>query len=320
MAKNIPHLQVLSTFTDKLDIIGDIHGCYFTLLDLLRKLGYQEIDGIWQHPGRLAVFIGDYIDRGLYTHQVLKLIKKMVENHKAIALLGNHEYNFVAINTYAPDGQPYRSLKKLKQHQATLKSIPQPQINFWVEWFKTLPFFIELEKIRIVHAAWDNGYVKFLSDHYPTLSLRDRMPQSLSRHSADFVAINYLLKGPELKNVEQLPIDSRYKEFSGLRIKWWEKFDHKPTLNDILVDPMPDIPAPEEFYSLYKPYPPDEKILFFGHYTLPGSPEILQKNLTCVDYSAYKKNKLVAYRYNGEPELNNSNFVWVEYNPGDVIL
>ncbi len=320
MEKNIPHLKVLSTFTDKLDIIGDIHGCYYTLVNLLEKLGYQQVDGVWQHPQRLAVFIGDYIDRGLYTLDVLKLIKKMVDNHKAIALLGNHEYNFVAINTFDENGQPYRSLKKLKQHQATLKSIPEEQISFWVEWFKTLPIFAELEKFRIVHAAWDNNYAKFLLDNYPTLSLQNRIPQSLIRQTFDFEAINYLLKGPELKNIEQLPIDSKYKEFSGLRIKWWEKFDHRPTLNDILVDPMPDIPAPQEFFRLYKPYPPGEKILFFGHYTLPGSPKILQKNLACVDFSAYKQNKLAAYRYNGEQELDNSNFVWVEYNPRDVVL
>lgn len=320
MAKNIHHLKALSTYTDKLDIIGDIHGCYFTLLDLLTRLGYREIDGVWQHPGRLAVFIGDYIDRGFYTYEVLKLIKKMVDSQKAVALLGNHEYNFVAINTFDQDNQPLRPTKKIRQHRSTFLSISETQIEFWVDWFKTLPFFIELDNLRIVHAAWDDNFIQYLNENYPTLSLQDKIPQSLKRKSHDFKAINYLLKGPELKNIDQLPIDGTYKQFSGLRIKWWEQFDHNPTLNDILVDPMPEIPAPEEFFQIYKPYPTSEKPLIFGHYTLPGTPEILQQNLACVDYSAYKKNILAAYRYNGEDQLINENFVWVDYNPKDIIL
>ncbi|MGZ4860451.1 MAG: AAA family ATPase, partial [Candidatus Angelobacter sp.] len=48
------------------DIIGDIHGCYDELLQLLDKLGYaKDENGTTQPPaGRKAVFVGDLVDRG----------------------------------------------------------------------------------------------------------------------------------------------------------------------------------------------------------------------------------------------------------------
>lgn len=49
------------------DVIGDIHGCYAELTELLRELGYEVAsDGVAVTPpdGRRAVFVGDYGDRG----------------------------------------------------------------------------------------------------------------------------------------------------------------------------------------------------------------------------------------------------------------
>ena len=46
------------------DIIGDIHGHADKLVRLLLQLGYKNIDGVYQHSDRKAVFVGDFIDRG----------------------------------------------------------------------------------------------------------------------------------------------------------------------------------------------------------------------------------------------------------------
>jgi hypothetical protein len=48
----------------KLDIIGDIHGRFQTLERLFKKLGYAGDRGVWKHEERVALFLGDYIDRG----------------------------------------------------------------------------------------------------------------------------------------------------------------------------------------------------------------------------------------------------------------
>ncbi|WP_053220347.1 bis(5'-nucleosyl)-tetraphosphatase PrpE [Virgibacillus senegalensis] len=76
----------------KLDIIGDIHGCFEELLQLFSELGYKMEDGLPVHPkGRLPVFIGDLTDRGPDSVSVVKLVYQMVQvHHSAKYVPGNH--------------------------------------------------------------------------------------------------------------------------------------------------------------------------------------------------------------------------------------
>lgn len=74
------------------DIIGDVHGCYDELVLLLEKLGYDIQDETVIPPkGRKAVFVGDLVDRGPKTPQVLKLVMGMVSAETAICVPGNHD-------------------------------------------------------------------------------------------------------------------------------------------------------------------------------------------------------------------------------------
>src|SRR5207248_3757892 len=82
------------------DIIGDVHGCCDELLALLRILGYVLPDGasaaeagaICHHPeGRKVVFVGDLVDRGPRTPDVLKLTMGMIEAGRALCVMGNHD-------------------------------------------------------------------------------------------------------------------------------------------------------------------------------------------------------------------------------------
>lgn len=75
-----------------LDIIGDVHGCYDELAELLTKLGYHHNAGTWSHPeGRKAVFAGDLVDRGPKTPEVLKLVMDMTATGNAYCVPGNHD-------------------------------------------------------------------------------------------------------------------------------------------------------------------------------------------------------------------------------------
>jgi protein phosphatase len=80
------------------DIIGDVHGCYAELAELLRELGYEiDTDGVTvtTPDGRQAVFVGDYGDRGPDTPGVLKLVMTMAAAGTAICLPGNHDVKLV---------------------------------------------------------------------------------------------------------------------------------------------------------------------------------------------------------------------------------
>lgn len=78
------------------DIIGDIHGCYEELIELLGRLGYDvsataEAIAVTPPAGRKAVFLGDLVDRGPKTPQVLKLVMGMVAAGTALCVPGNHD-------------------------------------------------------------------------------------------------------------------------------------------------------------------------------------------------------------------------------------
>lgn len=49
---------------DGYDIIGDVHGCAGLLEQLLASMRDERHRGTFQHPSRVAVFVGDLIDRG----------------------------------------------------------------------------------------------------------------------------------------------------------------------------------------------------------------------------------------------------------------
>lgn len=80
------------------DIIGDVHGCLDELILLLEKLNYTvEKEGDYgytvSHPeNRKVIFVGDLVDRGPKSNEVLRLAMSMVKNEIAYAVCGNHDF------------------------------------------------------------------------------------------------------------------------------------------------------------------------------------------------------------------------------------
>jgi protein phosphatase len=85
--------------TGGFDIIGDVHGCADELEALLRTLGYgvtwpaekAALPTVTTPAGRRAVFVGDLVDRGPRTPDVLRIAKAMVDAGTAFAVNGNHD-------------------------------------------------------------------------------------------------------------------------------------------------------------------------------------------------------------------------------------
>ena len=76
------------------DIIGDVHGCYDELVALLRNLGH-EVDPaaatVRITSGRKLLFLGDLVDRGPKTPDVLRLVMNAVASGTALCVPGNHD-------------------------------------------------------------------------------------------------------------------------------------------------------------------------------------------------------------------------------------
>lgn len=86
------------------DIIGDVHGCYDELLELLAALGYKVTQRSGAPEGdcdveapvesstpRKLLFLGDLNDRGPKTPAVYRLVMKLIAEGKALCVPGNHD-------------------------------------------------------------------------------------------------------------------------------------------------------------------------------------------------------------------------------------
>ena len=93
------HIERTPLWTDRrseagpFDIIGDVHGCYDELCDLLGMLGYaRDEHGIYRHPeGRRLVFVGDLVDRGPRSVESASLVMDCVAASAALCVPGNHD-------------------------------------------------------------------------------------------------------------------------------------------------------------------------------------------------------------------------------------
>ncbi|MES2206901.1 MAG: metallophosphoesterase [Pseudomonadota bacterium] len=82
------------------DIIGDIHGCFDELLDLLLKLGYHvslnNHQYILHHPDhRKIIFLGDLVDRGPKSPEVVRFVMDITQSGQGYCVAGNHDVKLV---------------------------------------------------------------------------------------------------------------------------------------------------------------------------------------------------------------------------------
>lgn len=300
------------------DIIGDIHGHAGALEALLLKLGYKLRNGIYRHCHHKVIFLGDFIDRGHQQREVLQIVKPMIAQGHARSVMGNHEYNAICYATLGKNGKPLRehSDKNTKQHAAFLAAYPdldeRAQI---VNWFKTLPLYIDTGNIRVVHASWSE---EALCEITPFLDKENCLKEEAyelccDENSPICRAIETLLKGPEVA----LPDGVTYKDKDGhvrssARVKWWtpKHFALRKRLN-LGTELRNDHKIATMMIDSEHHYPHTNIPIFFGHYWMNDiEPKLLSENCVCLDYSIAKGGKLVAYRWRGEKVLKKDHFVW----------
>lgn len=302
------------------DIIGDIHGQVERLYKLLAKLGYVETADGWQHPIRKAIFVGDFIDRNDDQLPVLKTVKAMVDAGNALAVMGNHELNAIGWYTEHTEhkGQYLRARNKKNrhQHQAFLSAVGEQSAvhELWINWFKTLPVFLDLGELRIIHACWDEVAINTLK---PYLNDSNCLKESylasfFDEASPAFQAIEVLLKGQELDLPEGIVFyDKEQNERHKVRVRWWLQGEFTWQQLAIAIPDVKVLPDSKTGYlgvGYQQPIP-----VFIGHYWLTGTPQPLAPYVACVDYSAAKDyGKLVAYCWHGEQQLLAENFIAVQ--------
>ena len=147
----------------RLFAIGDIHGCFDSLKELVEnKIQLQKNDKL--------ILLGDYIDRGDKSKEVIDFIIELSENgFDVIPLLGNHEAmlldayeNENNISIWIQNGGN-RTLKSFEI--SSLKEIESKYIKF----FKDLRYYYSFEDYLFVHAGFNDDVMNPFTDYYSML-------------------------------------------------------------------------------------------------------------------------------------------------------
>lgn len=309
----------------KYDIIGDIHGHADKLEGLLLKLGYTCTDDVYHQDGHKLIFVGDLIDGGTQNIRTIQTVRNIVKYGQGIAVMGNHEYNAICFHTQIPGTNEYlreQTPGRLKQHRAFLDELPlgSDETMEVIEWFKTLPLFLQIDGFRVIHACWCDNSIDRIRPYLneDNTIKNDGIVDFVTSHDDFNNSVEILLKGKEVKLPEGMSYDDKYgSERYHIRAKWWGK--KKRSFRDIafgytdqVINQLPEDQYPGETdiprYNASEP-------VFFGHYWQTGAPVLQKPNICCVDYSAGKGGPLMSYRFT--PSIHSdgiadTNFEWHE--------
>jgi len=132
-------------------IFGDIHGFYKKLIDL-----FEKIQPFIKDEDEL-IFLGDYVDRGDQSYEVIDFLISLQKKYKVVTLMGNHERALLEhlagedkYDVFMNNGG-VETIKSYKKHCNGVFEIPHHHMEF----FKNLKYYYETKEFIAVHAGLD---------------------------------------------------------------------------------------------------------------------------------------------------------------------
>jgi predicted phosphodiesterase len=113
-------------------VVGDIHGCYSELMQLLGKINFTNND--------LCIFVGDFMDRGPGSYQLVELL---LNSENIVSVLGNHERK-IALHILN------NGVVSWSQKHALQSFSPDEKMELAI-FFLTLPAVIETPQVIVTH-------------------------------------------------------------------------------------------------------------------------------------------------------------------------
>ncbi|REK77011.1 metallophosphoesterase family protein [Paenibacillus paeoniae] len=146
-------------------MISDIHGCLEPFERLLEKVRYVP------EQDRL-ILIGDYVDKGPQSREVVEAVMRLVERHGAIALRGNHDQRLVdfirgndpvVLHKFAEHGGPptlqsYVGFSEVTERsREKAREMMEEQYASHLDFLADLPLYVEDDHHIYVHAGLRPG-------------------------------------------------------------------------------------------------------------------------------------------------------------------
>jgi serine/threonine protein phosphatase 1 len=136
-------------------VIGDIHGCYFTLREL-----FDKVKG--KYPSIKVYSVGDLVDRGNFSYEVIEFIKSQGIRFTP----GNHDYMFYyyikQLHNKMAEAWLYNGYEK------TIESYGRhnEEVSKHLDLIMRAPLYFNLKDCFISHAGISKYYESILPEYY----------------------------------------------------------------------------------------------------------------------------------------------------------
>lgn len=136
-------------------VIGDIHGCYYTLAELYKKI-------ILRYPDITVYTVGDLVDRGNHSLEVFNFVL----DNKILFTPGNHDYMF--FHFFKEPSSVFARSWFFNGSESTLESYEGHETEMFkhIDAIKTAPLYFDLPDCFISHAGVSNQYAAFLPKNF----------------------------------------------------------------------------------------------------------------------------------------------------------
>ena len=271
-----------------LDVVGDVHGEWAALQELLALLGYSK-DGT--HPaGRRLLFLGDLVDRGPDSLAVLRFVERLVRLEHGYCILGNHELNLLLEKSREGNEWFYGNAQQLREGGLIPQVLATAEDRAWItERLLTFPLVVEQPGFRAVHACWEPSAVDrlrhfegnvlqaFRAGRAPVMEAIRQAGAEMGTVEADILRQNVnpvtvLTSGMEERAEE--PFWAGGQKRKVRRVKWWNNYVSATTV---------------VFGHYWRALSEDDRPVKRGPYLFSGvdpmAPLGPHPNAWCVDYS-----------------------------------
>jgi hypothetical protein len=186
-----------------------------------------------------------------------------------------------------------------------------------LEWFRTLPMWLDLKELRVVHACWDEEAIEAIRQARGETGrvTTEFLLRACKKGNDLFGPVEIVLKGKEAALPNGISFrDVEGTERSEMRTRWYLPPGGQTYRTYALQsEEIPcDLPLEPSVIAQATPYPTTEPPVFVGHYWLSApQPAILAENVACLDYSVARGGFLCAYRWHREQKLTDDHFFWL---------
>lgn len=135
-------------------IIGDIHGCYHTLVKLLKN----KVDKDY------LICVGDYIDRGIFPGETIQLLNEYLKKGGTTLLMGNHDFYYANYISGIKSSQEKYLVNDFKETQPRLLKCGIND-NKYLQFKDKLLFLYEADNFIVSHAGINNEVFKIINNN-----------------------------------------------------------------------------------------------------------------------------------------------------------